>query len=77
LGDQFVEAGSDYYLNRLRFYIKKRCEHGKREKRLLQTVVSLNERFNAGTHADVTPEEARALFVVLYVTLGEILSLGT
>lgn len=75
LGDQTVEAGADHYLNRLRYVIKQRCKSEHREKRLRQTLVNLNERFSAGTHADVSPDEARALFVELYVFLGEVLSL--
>jgi AbiTii-like protein len=69
------EADAGHHLNRLRFYILQRCQSDRRRKRLTQTVVSLNERFSAGTHADVTPDEAKALFVLLYITLGELASL--
>jgi hypothetical protein len=75
-GDQFIEAGPDKYLNRVRYAIKQRCTSERRERRLLQTLVHLNDCFGAGTHADISPEEARALFVALYVFLGEVLSLG-
>lgn len=34
------------------------------------------DRFSAGTHADVSVDEAQSLFVILYVTLGEVLSLN-
>ncbi len=74
-GDQMLDAGPEHYLNRLRYLIKQRCTSGAREQRLRQTVVNLNTRFNAATHAEVTPEEARSLFVNLYIFLGEVLSL--
>jgi hypothetical protein len=73
-GDQLIEAGPEHSMNRLRYFLKQGCKSEKREKRLRQTLVNLYERFNAGTHADVTPDEARALFVELYVSLGELLS---
>jgi hypothetical protein len=75
LGDQLVDAGPEHYLNRLRVVIKQRCKSEHREVRLRQALTNLNNRFSAGTHADVTTEEARALFVGLYVFLGEVLSL--
>jgi AbiTii len=74
LGGKQAEAGKPQYLNRLRHFIEQRCSSDGRRKRLIQTVTFLNERFNAATHAEVTPNEARALFVILYVTLGEILA---
>ena len=74
-GDKLLDGGPEQYLNRLCYYLKQKCKSESREERLRQTLVSLNKRFSAGTHADLTPQEARALFVVLYVTLGEVLSL--
>lgn len=74
-GQDMLDAGADKYLNRLRFFIRKHCKSDKREERLKHTLMDLNTRFSAGTHADVTAEEARALLVILYVTLGELLNL--
>ena len=74
-GDQALDAGPEHYLNRLHYVIKQRSKSQAREHRLRQTLVNLNARFNAGTHAEVTPEEAHALFVNLYIFLGEVLSL--
>ncbi len=74
-GNEFLEAGEDKYLNRLRYFLRQRCKSGHREDRLKHALTDLNARFSAGTHDDVTPEEARALFVILYVTLGEIVTL--
>ncbi len=74
-GSEKIDAGPDQYLNRLRYYLKQNCSSPSREERLRQEVVQLNRRFSAGTHKDVTFDEARALFVRLYIALGEILSL--
>ncbi len=74
-GDQALDAGPEHYLNRLRYVIKQRSKSEAREHRLRQALVNLNARFSAGTHAEVTPEEAHALFVNLYIFLGEVLSL--
>jgi hypothetical protein len=75
VGIQLWEAGPEHYLNRLRYYVTVRCPSERRRQRLSQTISSLNARFSAGTHADVALDEAKALFVLLYVTLGEVLSL--
>ena len=75
-GGQRLDCGPDKYLNRLRVYIRQRSPTRSRDERLVSTIRNLNDRFSAGTHADVFPDEARALFVLLYVTLGEILSLS-
>jgi hypothetical protein len=74
-GTEMLEATSDKYLNRLRYFIRQRCKSDRREERLKHALVDLNTRFSAGTHSDVTAEEARALFVILYVTLGELMAL--
>jgi hypothetical protein len=74
-GTEMLEATADKYLNRLRYFIRQRCKSERREERLKHTLVDLNTRFCAGTHSDVTAEEARALFVILYVTLGELIAL--
>ncbi len=75
LGGTPHEATGEKYLNRLKYFIAMHCTSEKRKQRLQDTVSHLNTRFAAGVHADFTAEEARALFVILYVTLGEILSL--
>jgi hypothetical protein len=74
-GQELLEAGPDKYLNRLRYFLRQHCKSTHREDRLKHALMDLNTRFSAGTHDDVTPEEARALFVLLYVTLGELVSL--
>ena len=74
-GKEFLDAGPEKYLNRLRYFIRQHCTGESREERLNRILVDLNKRYSAGTHDDVGAEEARALFVILYVTLGELLSL--
>lgn len=75
-GGQPLDCGPDKYLNRLRYYIRQHSPSRSRDERLVTTIRNLYDRFSAGTHAEVSPDEARALFVLLYVTLGEILSLS-
>lgn len=75
-GGQRLDCGPDKYLNRLRLYIRQHSPGRSRDERLVSTIRNLYDRFSAGTHAEVFPDEARALFVLLYVTLGEILSLS-
>lgn len=76
LGDKLLEGGADKYMNRIGYFLRQNCKSKSREDRLHGTVKALYERFCAGTHDDVTAGEARALFVILYVTLGEVLSLS-
>jgi hypothetical protein len=75
LGGTSLVANGEHYLNRLKYFIATHCASDRRKDRLKDTVVHLNTRFAAGVHADVATEEARSLFVLLYVTLGEVLSL--
>jgi hypothetical protein len=75
-GGQPLDCGPEKYLNRLRLYIRQHSPSRSRDERLVSTIRNIYDRFSAGTHAEVSPDEARALFVLLYVTLGEILSLS-
>ncbi len=74
VGDEVWEMGHGKYMNRLRYYIHRNSQSAPRRDRLRHAVNGLNDRFNAGTHEDVTGEEAQSLFVILYVTLGELLA---
>jgi hypothetical protein len=65
---------AESYLNRLRYYLRENCRSERRRQRLSQTITGLNDRFSAGAHADVSLDEASALFVLLYITLGELLN---
>lgn len=67
-----VQVGASNVLNRLNAYLAAHCESSSRRERLRKTLRELYSRVSAGVHADVTPDEARALYVQTYVTLGEI-----
>lgn len=69
---QTYEVGSDKVLNRLTLFLKANCHSESRRQRLSRSIRDINERASAGAHSDVTPAEARALFLATYLTLGEI-----
>jgi hypothetical protein len=75
IGGQQVEVGPIHYLNRLGAYIEAECPSDTRRKRLRQSLRALNDRASAGVHDDVGLDEARALLLQAYLTLGEILLL--
>lgn len=66
--------GSDKVLNRIKLFLNTKCASSSRCKRLNRTIREIHERASAGTHSDVMPEEAQALFLHTYLVLGEILS---
>lgn len=67
-----LQVGSGNVLNRLNAYVAAHCSSASRRDRLRKTLRELYSRVSAGVHADVTSDEARALYVQTYVTLGEI-----
>lgn len=70
-----LNVGQQNVLNRLQAYTH-RCGCSKsRRDRLRRTISDLYERCSAGTHAEVTVDEARFIFLQTYVALGEILTL--
>lgn len=70
---QTYEVGTDKVLNRLKLFLVKRCGSTSRKERLTRSIRDIHERASAGSHADISPSEARALFLAAYLTLGEIL----
>jgi hypothetical protein len=66
------EIGSDKVLNRIKLYLEK-CPSKTRRARLSRAVRDIYGRESAGTHGEVTADEARSLFLATYLTLGEIL----
>lgn len=70
---QKYEIGSDKVLNRLKLLLLERCESKSRRERLQRSIRDIHERAAAGSHADITPSEAKALFLAAYLTLGEII----
>ncbi|HUW08555.1 MAG TPA: hypothetical protein VM537_02455 [Anaerolineae bacterium] len=69
-----IDVGREKELNRIEAYLYQNCPIKARRERLNNSVRKLWERFCAGTHADITLEEARSSFLTIYVTLGEILT---
>jgi len=67
-------VGDAEVLNRHKLFLRRYCESQSRVERLAQGVRRIWERASAGAHADVSPDEARALFLQMYMALGETLS---
>lgn len=74
LNGQNYEIGSDKVLNRIKLFLNQRCSSTSRCERLNKNLRKVHDRASVGAHNDVTSEEARALFLQAYLTLGEILS---
>lgn len=60
-------------VNRIRAYLDNHCSSKSRRERLWKTFQMVRERASAGVHADVTLNEARSLFLQMYLNIGEIL----
>jgi len=67
-----IQLGAANVLNRLNAYVLEHCNSSSRRDRLRKTLRELYSRVSAGVHADVTPDEARALYLQTYMILGEI-----
>lgn len=77
IGDEAtLTVGQPNVLNRLQAYTHACGVPKSRRDRLRRTLGDLYGRCSAGTHAEVTVEEARYVFLQTYVALGEILTLG-
>ena len=77
VGDEAtLNVGQQNVLNRLQAFTHARRLPKSRRDRLRRTLADLYGRCSAGTHAKVTVEEARFVFLQTYVALGEILTLG-
>lgn len=75
IGEQSLKVGQQNILNRLQAYTHVEGAAKGRRDRLRRALSDLYERCSAGTHAEVTVEEARFVFLQTYVVLGEILTL--
>jgi hypothetical protein len=72
-GGATYQIGNDKVLNRIQYCLSQTCSSGGRRDRLNRNLRLLWDRCSAGSHADVTPDEARDVFLQTYLTLGEIL----
>jgi len=70
-----LSLGENKHQNRINAYIHQRITSKSREKRFRQNLSNLFDRVSTGIHNDVSYEEARALFLNMYLLLGEILHL--
>ncbi|WP_449281356.1 AbiTii domain-containing protein [Leucobacter sp.] len=73
--EAMLAVGAQNVLNRLQAYAHQRGIAKGRRDRFRRTLADLYGRCSAGTHADVTVDEARFVFLQTYVALGEILTL--
>lgn len=71
-----LRVGPQQVLNRLQAHTHAVGGSKSRRDRLRRTVSDLYDRCSAGTHAEVTVEEARFIFLQTYIVLGEILTLS-
>jgi len=71
---QTYQIGADKVLNRIHLFLKSRSSSASRAERVMKNLRQIHERASAGSHADVTVDEARNLFLQTFMTLGEILS---
>jgi hypothetical protein len=77
IGDEAtLNVGQQQVLNRLQAYTHQCGITKSRRDRLRRTLADLYGRCSAGTHAEVTVDEARFVFLQTYVVLGEILTLS-
>jgi hypothetical protein len=61
--------------NRINAYIQLKTNSKSRKQKLRQTLSNLYSRVCSGVHSDVSINEAKALFLEVYLFLGEVLSL--
>ena len=76
LGGNTLKLDASKHQNRLNAYIASRTESTSRRVKLRQNLSNLFDRVSSGVHKDVTSEEAFALFLNVYLFLGEVLHLG-
>ena len=71
-----LKVGQQQVLNRLQAYTHQQGAPKGRRDRLRVTVREIYDRCSAGTHSEVSVQEARFIFLQTYVALGEILTLA-
>lgn len=75
VGGTTYEVGSDKVLNRMELLVAQHCSSESRKGRLKRSLRDIHERVSAGSHSEITAEEARALLLGTYLLLGEILAI--
>lgn len=74
-GDELI-VDAEKTKNRYRVYVNQRTKSKSVIKKIIGNIITLYDRTSTAVHEDVTRGEAKALVLSLYVTLGEILTLG-
>lgn len=69
-----LAVGQNNVLNRLQAACHELGMPKPQRDRLRRTLLDVYDRVSAGVHADVSAAEARALFILTYVTLGEVVT---
>lgn len=70
-----LKLDASKHQNRINVYIAERTDSQSRRTRLRQNLSNLMDRVSTGVHHDISAEEAYALFLNVYLLLGEILQL--
>ena len=70
----FIRFGVNLWI--IPIYISERTKSKSVKDKLINNILTLYDRTSTAVHKDVMRGEARALILQLYVTLGEILTLG-
>jgi len=75
IGGIELQLTSEHPLNRIQAFIQKSCESASRRHGLQRSFSDLYDRVSTGVGGEMTPDEARFLFLQTYILLGEVLSL--
>jgi hypothetical protein len=75
LGDKSFQVGQMQHQNRILAFLHDHCDSKSRRERIRRSLTDLYDRLSAGVHSDVSASEARVLFFLTYILLGEILEL--
>lgn len=76
LNGNSLKLDASKHQNRINLYVAQRTESVSRRTRIRQNLGNLFDRVATGVHKDVTAEEAYALFLNVYLFLGEVVNLG-
>jgi hypothetical protein len=75
IGESSLKLDASKHQNRINAYIAQRCQSSSRRTRLRQNISNLFDRVSTGIHKDISANEAYALFLNVYLFLGEVLHL--
>ena len=64
-----------HHKNRINAFIHMRCQSESMREKLRKKLDIVYDRVSVGVHQEISPEEARFLFLDTYLMLGEIVSL--